>query len=341
MNGAWREVANREEWNDFVADFQSGSFLQSYEFGEFQQTLGKKIWRLGCKDSQLKGTCLLIKQKTKFGSFLYIPGGPLITENRILESLIKEITQLAREEKVSFVRFDPRIIGPDLASKYLSLGLVKVNNFTQPQCSLVLNLNESLEGIRSKFFESTRYNIGWVQRQGVTIKVSSDINEIELFEKLLSETATRHDFTLHGEKEYYRKQFEAFQKSGKAKLYLAYEPENEGQKVLASAVVINFGKTVTYLHAASSSLKPKLRAPYLMQWKIIEDAKNSGAEIYDFWGVAATDSPNDPWSGVTNFKKGFGGEKICYERAYDLILDKKYLLDSFLEKLRLKIRRWV
>ena len=77
-----------------------------------------------------------------------------------------------------------------------------------------------------------------------------------------------------------------------------------------------------------------------MQWKIIEDAKNSGYEKYDFWGVAATDNPNDPWAGVTSFKKSFGGKKVCYEPAYDLIVSKRYYLDVLLEKARLLLRKW-
>lgn len=337
---SWQEITESQVWNDFVTAQTNGSFLQSFEFGSFQQSLGKKIWRLGYKEDILTGICLLIKQTTRFGSFLYIPSGPIVTDRSALDSLINTITQIGRTEHVNFVRFDPRIVNQELDSKLLSLGLKKINSFTQPQCTQVLDLTQDLDTLRKGLSASTRYNIGWVARQGVRVEVSEKGSDIEIFLKLLQETSKRQQFKLHGESDYYQKQFQTLFDSSMAKLYLAYEPEKVGNDVLAGAIVVTFGKTTTYLHAASSSKNPKLRAPYLMQWQIIEDAKNSGSAIYDFWGVAANDNPQDPWSGVTAFKKSFGGNKICYSAPYDLVLSKGYYLDTIVEKARLLLRKW-
>jgi lipid II:glycine glycyltransferase (peptidoglycan interpeptide bridge formation enzyme) len=63
-------------------------------------------------------------------------------------------------------------------------------------------------------------------------------------------------------------------------------------------------------------------APYLCQWEAIKYAKEKGCTLYDFWGVAETDDPADPWSGITRFKEGFGGEKVIFAGGYDMILDK-------------------
>ncbi len=336
----WQEAQNRQEWNNFVSQTPGGSFLQSYEFGDFYSSLGKKVWRLACFDKELSSVCLLVKQVTKFGNFLYCPGGPLLTDEEKIEELITKVTQIAKEENANFVRFEPRIMSENQKEKLLSLGLRRTKNFTQPECTQILDLIQSFEVLRTNLSESTRHNIGWVERKGVRVVVSEEQEKLEIFEKLLSETSARQKFQLHRETNYYTKQFESFVKQGMAKLYLAYEPAEEGNQVLAAAVVINFGKTTTYLHSASSAKNPKLRAPYLMQWKIIEDAKNSGYEKYDFWGVAATDKPSDPWSGVTIFKKSFGGEKVCYEPPYDLILNKRYYIDILLEKARLILRKW-
>ena len=63
-------------------------------------------------------------------------------------------------------------------------------------------------------------------------------------------------------------------------------------------------------------------APHLLQWRQIQKAKELGFKYYDFWGVAPDKaSDNHPWTGITRFKKSFGGQGISYVGAYDLILD--------------------
>ena len=68
-------------WNDFVAKSPYGSFLQSWEWGDFQKAQNKKIWRLVVKDKdQIKAVGLVIRQPLPFGfSYLYSPRGPVLS----------------------------------------------------------------------------------------------------------------------------------------------------------------------------------------------------------------------------------------------------------------------
>lgn len=336
-------IDNPEEakWDRFLVTNSKSTFLQSYGYGEFYKELGYKIWRLGLTDDQgLIGVCLLVKLSTKLGSFIYCPGGPVNdTWKEGLEIFLEKAVEIGKAEKVSFIRFDPRAISGAQEKVLLEKGLVKTANYTQPQCTQILDLTKSLDEIRKNFSDSTRYNIGWVERKGVRVKISQNPAEVDIFVNLLKETAQRQHFRLYAKENYYKKQYLTLRQKNMAKLFLAYEPEKDGQEVLAAAIVIDYGETATYLHSASSGKNPKLRAPYLMQWKIIEDAKNSGLKKYDFWGVAKDNNPADPWAGVTEFKRSFGGEKICYQKPFDLILTKGYYLETIIEKGRLVFRK--
>lgn len=341
MSSTILDNPKEDQWDMFLTDSSKSSFLQSYQYGEFYKSLGQKIWRLGLfKGGGLSGVCLLVKLSTKIGSFIYCPSGPVLNDwEGDFETLLEKAAEIGKSEKVSFIRFDPRIVAESQEKILLEKGLRKTSNYTQPQCTQVLDLTKPLEEIRKKFSDSTRYNIGWVERKGVSVKISQDPSEIDIFVDLLKETAQRQRFRLHAKEDYYKKQFLTLREKNMVKLFLAYEPEKDGQEVLAAAVVINYGDTATYLHSASSNKNPKLRAPYLMQWKIIEESKNSGFKNYDFWGVAKDNNPADPWAGVTEFKRSFGGEKFCYQKPFDLVLTKDYYFEKLVEKARLVARK--
>ena len=323
-------------WNQFLTASSRASFLQSWEFGEFYKGLGLKVWRLGLfAKNNLEGIGLLVKQETRFGSFLYCPGGPLLNHfEEGLKGFLVAARDIAKKEGCGLIRLDPRLVSEAEVRVLQAQSLKKAAVYTQPQCSLVLDLTQGLDEIKSGLSDSTRYNIGWVDRKGVAVEISQNPGDFDTFISLLADTANRHGFKLWRRTNYYKEQFLAFQKDGKAKLFVAHAPKEFGNQVLAAAVVVYLGDTVTYLHAASSSNLRNLRAPYLMQWKIIEDAKNSGYKNYDFWGVAATESPSDPWAGVSAFKKSFGGERVCYQPPFDLPVSGQYYLLIFVEKLR-------
>lgn len=326
------------KWDQFLLTDPKNSFLQSYGYGEFYKQLGYKIWRLGLtSDQDIVGVCLVVKLTTKLGSFLYCPAGPVTPDwEKDFGALFTKLVEIGRTEKVSFIRLDPRTLTGGQERLLSEKGLVKSANYTQPQCSQLLDLTKSLTEIKSNFSDSTRYNVGWVERQGVRVEISQKLADIDIFTNLLKETSQRQNFRLHAKEDYYKKQFLVLAARNMAKLFLTKDSRGE---VLAAAIVVNFGETATYLHAASSSKNPKLRAPYLMQWKIIENAKEVGFKNYDFWGIAKDDNPNDAWSGVTAFKKSFGGEKICYQISYDLALNKQYVLERLIETTRPILKR--
>jgi len=52
-----------------------------------------------------------------------------------------------------------------------------------------------------------------------------------------------------------------------------------------------------------------MMAPHLLQWAAIKITKQLGYKYYDFWGIAPSDQPNHPWSGISRFKRGLGRNK--------------------------------
>ncbi|MDZ7587561.1 MAG: peptidoglycan bridge formation glycyltransferase FemA/FemB family protein, partial [Patescibacteria group bacterium] len=73
---------------------------------------------------------------------------------------------------------------------------------------------------------------------------------------------------------------------------------------------------------------------YALQWAAILAAKQKGMDRYNFWGIAPTDNLRHRFSGVTLFKKGFGGQRIDYMPAHDLIIRSGYWLNFIIESFR-------
>jgi lipid II:glycine glycyltransferase (peptidoglycan interpeptide bridge formation enzyme) len=215
-----------------------------------------------------------------------------------------------------------------------SFGFFKAPEYTQPQCTAILDLAMSEEELRSRLSDSTRYNLNAAERRGMMVREGKG-KEIKTFIDFLKATAIKKTLVLPIEKDYHEKQFETLRREGIMKLFIA---EYQGEPLAASLVVF-YGDAAYYLHAANSYQQPKLRASYSLVWHTIMESKRFGSKWFDFWGVAATDSPKDPWVGVTAFKLSFGARRECYERPYDLPCKGNYRVIRFMEALCKPLRK--
>jgi lipid II:glycine glycyltransferase (peptidoglycan interpeptide bridge formation enzyme) len=108
---------------------------------------------------------------------------------------------------------------------------------------------------------------------------------------------------------------------------------------LAQAFVIFYGKEAVYHYGASTDEGRHYPGAYLIQWEAIKEAKKRGMTRYNFWGVAPENNANHRFSGLSLFKRGFGGEDFEYLHAQDLIINyPRYLVNYLVEFLRKKFR---
>ena len=332
---------DKETWNKFIFA-NSGSFLQSWEWGEFQRAFGRRVFRLAGEDWQaqfIEMTAPVINKK-----YWYAPRGPVIANsqepiaNGKIQEFVDKIKVEAQKEDVMFWRIGP---GWKLANddNFKKLGFKKLHYDIEPSQTLILELDEGEEELLGKMHEKWRYNIRLAERKGVKVKFTSsdDVNFEQYFEefyRLGNESTSERKNIKHHPKEYYRKQLEI---SGdlKMKLFVA-EYEN---KIIAANILSVFGGTATYLHGATSSEHREVMAPHLLQWEQIEYAKSLGCTKYDFWGIVnehTLDKRGESWEGFTRFKKGFGGYEVNYVGYFDYPLS---ILWHLLYRLVQKFRR--
>lgn len=326
------------DYNRFVLENEMGSFLQSFEWGEWQSSLGRQVVRLKIKveGGETVGVMQMIKMPLPFGKYyFYSPYGPVFDlrfKIEVLRFLIQELKNKFQE--AVFIRIEPKVIG--LPTTNYSL-LTKSQNI-QPGKTLLLDLTKPEEQLLSEMHHKTRYNIKVAQKHGVEIQDEFAVtNGHGLFFqealKLISETAQRQGFKTFTP-EYYKSMVDFFTLHHREEIKLHIYKAVFQNTILATAFMLDFGNTRTFLFGGSSNENKNVMAPYLLHWQAMQDAKKLGFKTYDFWG---TETSSGEVPGFVRFKLGFGGQEKTYAGAYDIVINKflyrGYLLSRALNRL--------
>ena len=340
-----KEIKNKEIWENFLFGCDEKTFLQSWNWGEFNRMMGNKIWRLGiyeseklkAKSEKLIGVALVVKIVAKRGTFLFVPHGPNLKlkvkseKLKVLESLLAELKKIGKEEKVGFIRIAPTLErSEENIEIFGEIGFINAPIHMHPEITWELDIKKPEEELLSKMRKTTRYLIRRAQKNSdIRIEQGLELRDIEKFNQLYQETVERHRFVPFS-LDYLKNEFLAFQPDNKISIFLG-KYKND----LVSAGIFIFWQNIAFYHQGASSLRdPKIPVSYLLLWEAIREAKNRSCQKFNFWGVSPEDKKNHPWYGLTLFKMGFGGYKKQYVKTQDLPISKKYWLNFIIEKLR-------
>lgn len=285
------------------------SFLQSKEWFDFQESLGREVFfyeRGGVKTGIIKLPLPFKK------SYLYIPHGPAMDFNQMqggidneIRNFLQYLKQLAKKEKAIFIKAEP--LNDNVAQFLAKNKFKKSKKEIQPHKTIILDLLKSEEEILGTVHHKTRYNIKVAKKHVVMVEASSDI---ETFWELVRKTTKRQKFSSHT-KDYYKKLFQFFNKEGGIRTSLFFA-SYEGKPV-AGALMLTCGEMAYYLHGGSDYNFRNVMAPHALHWFLIREMKKQGFKYYDFGG-----SEGDKWPGLTRFKLGWGGRTIEYPGSFDL-----------------------
>jgi len=308
---------NRAEWDNWFKKQGQSEFLQSWDWGEFQAFTGKPVIRLqAVEDGEVMWQGQGFEHRLGMGmKYLYAP-------KLQIQNFKFQIIDFLKKYRFIFFRIEP------VNNLQLTTYNLQPTKNRQPQTTLILDLTQPEETLLANMHSKTRYNICLAERKGVVVREEKNI---DVFWKLNEATIARDKFKSHP-KEYYKKMLE----NNFCHQLTAYYPFGSAQgKPIAAILLTVFGDTITYLHGVSGNEQRNLMAPYFLQLEGIKLGKKLGCQYYDFGGIApdakigATTCFNDfcwpanhPWTGITRFKAGFGGERRDYPMAMDVVLSE-------------------
>ncbi len=220
--------------------------------------------------------------------------------------------------------YEPRAV--DVAGRLLRAGWQRTasgseGGFAAGQPRYVFQVpfaGRSLEDIHGGLNQQWRRNIKKAEKAGVKV-VRSGEEDLPAFYELYVETAERDRF-LPRPLSYFQRMWTALtaEHPDRMRLYLAH---HDGD-VLAAATMLTVGDHVWYSYGASTSRKREVQPNNTMQWRMMTDAHELGAAVYDFRGITDTLEESNHLLGLLRFKAGAGGEAVEYLGEWDFPINR-------------------
>jgi lipid II:glycine glycyltransferase (peptidoglycan interpeptide bridge formation enzyme) len=318
-----------QHWNDHVnANPDGGNILQGREFIEQKALAG---WTPRYVFVDKRAVAFIEKSMPLLGKVWYSPKGPSTTSADDLKMLIGELTPLARSAGVFTVKIEPEL---DYQTDLSHLGLIPTTPIQYNYSTVYVDLSPSLDGILAGLNQKGRHAIRRAERDGVSVKaVPASDEHCKTMYDLFTGTAHGAGFAIRPP-EYYRSFYRAYESQGRGQLFFAYF---EG-KVVAGAFAMVQGTKSMYKDGASVRERTAYGASHLLQWHVIQWAKEHGSLSHDLAGVPPIkdiSNPDHPFSGLARFKTSFNKEVKQYVGAFEVPVSplKAKLWNRLLEKI--------
>lgn len=189
----------------------------------------------------------------------------------------------------------------------------------QPPFVFQLDLgSRSADDVLAGMNQLWRRNIKKAAKAGVTVR-QGGAADLASFHALYAETARRDGFTSRP-LTYFEHMFTTLraEDADRIRVYLAHHDDD----LVAATTWVRVGRHAWYSYGASSTAKREVRGSNAIQWQMIRDSIDAGAEIYDLRGITDTVAADDPHLGLIQFKVGTGGRAVEYVGEWDLPLNR-------------------
>ena len=334
-----KTIESAKLWDDFVTSHPEANFLQSWQWGEFHLSRGRKIVRRGVfSGDTLIGVYTGHIEPARRGKHMQIPGGPIIdwNDDEAVKMLFADMREQATQAGCVYVRVRPQREDSPASSEALTKnGLKPAPMYLSVELAGVLDLTKSEDEILAGMRQRLRRALRKAEKNNITVETSTNPADIHEFYQIQLQTAGRHQFVAFSEN-FLQKQFEAFAPNGNAVLYTA---KHEGE-ILAQNFMIFYGDEASYHYGVSTELGTKLSGAPLLHMQAMRDARERGITRYNFWGIVDEDDTKHRFYGVSVFKRGFGVDEIHYTPAHDLVIKKMpYFATWLIETVRRKTRK--
>lgn len=329
---------DRGQWEQTIQEFPEANMLQSWQWGEMNSTLGHKVVRriIITTEERVVGLMGCTIKNAKRGRYLEVAGGPLIDwrDTSLVDATVNELKLIGKENKCVFIRLRTQLLDePTQHAIMQKLSARPSLMHVTADHTSIIDLSLDPEQLLANMRQQTRYEVRRTEKRGVKVGQVDPVEHIGIFHDMQVRTASRQNFYPPSLAFLY-----ALCSSFEDTVYM-YKASKDG-KILNLAIVLSQGNEAAYFEAASTDEARREPGAYAIVWQAMLDAKNAGKKTFNLWGTAPPGVQNHRYSGVTTFKRGFGGRDVSYLPAHDIVLRPyAYRLTRLIELLRKRRRK--
>jgi hypothetical protein len=311
----------REQWQKLAPTFYDNNYRQLWDFGvACAHRVGAMSEHVAIfdKDQVIGLADVRIKTIPFTGKGIaYINGGPLVRSDpegdpRVLKTVLSELVSEFVNRRKLVLRIQPPL-GTDLGHAQQKIVFEELGFLIMAEGriyrTIVLDLSSPLDCLRKQLDQKWRNCLNNAEKRGLSIKTGSDdsffVDFIQLFDGMIN----RKDFDVDLVPGFYRQVQHDLPDNDKFKVTIVYENDQP----ITGHVCSILGDTCMYLLGASNESGLKNKASYLVQWSVVQKAKQMGCRIYDLGGIDPEGNP-----GVYHFKKGMGGADVTIPGPYEI-----------------------
>lgn len=308
------------EWLSAAGSFHDYHYTHYWAYGEkAAERLGATSEHVAVRNSvgETVGLANVRVKRVPFrlGGIAYISGGPMVDRGgesfrHVLPPVLNAISREYAENQGLILRISLRHKTNERQDaekdiyEQLNYSLVGETNATS-----ILDLCGSPEKIRKDFHQKWRNLLNKSEKQGLVIRAGEKLELFKHFSTLFSELISRKAFKVDMDDEFFGKVQSQSPLQERFYIAIAYR-EN---KPVAGHLSSMTGDTSVYLLGAANEEGRKTGAAYLLQWHVINAARERGCRWYDLGGIDKDNNPD-----VFRFKERMGGELVGTGKVFEL-----------------------
>ena len=317
------------DWDSFIARCPGGHHEQSSLWGQVKACYGWEPLRVivSRAGEVLAGVQVLSRRFGRWGRIGYVTRGPIAVcdEPELVEIVLLQLHQLAENERFAYLVVVPPYDGKGLLTVLERLGFRQKPNVLPPSgvmtATLLLDLSDDLDTLRSRMRTNTRRNIRRAGRKGIVVR-DGGADDVDTFRQLMWALCERRGTSpTPPQKDFFENLWRIFHPAGFIKLFVA---ELAGVPVSAT-LIFPFGDTVRLWKVGWAGDHAEMKPNDVLYWEVIRWSKENGYRFFDFvWidtKLAKALQGKDPvdWEtvdGMSYFKTGFGGIPVVLPSPY-------------------------
>jgi hypothetical protein len=316
------EVVSDDDWNILLKQFADANYRQlaAYSSAAAARVKARSENVAIREDGKLLGLCNVRIRKLPLLPFgiAYVNGAPLVLKSaesidpatalsRCLNALRKEFVD-RRGHVLRVIGVARADLSPDSANRsFLGAGFVPCTAKGRYRTILV-GLMRDLPEIRCGLDQKWRNVLNKAERQGLSVVRGTEAAFFREFGELYSGLLARKNLDVDLGPEFFLGLQDELSEPDRFVVHLA----KQGDNVVAGHIGAYHGDTAVYLLGAADEGGLKTNASYLLQWRVIEYAKERGCSWYDLGGIDPQANPN-----VYRFKARIGGNEVFAPGPYE------------------------